>query len=118
MLKVFVITVLPLLLMLYAIIDCAVDDAIERTGLHKVIWILIIILIPYVGPLAWTIVAHLVKPRRPRPTSNQRPPHPLAPDDNPQFLRHLAEEQALRKRREEREKNHRDESGGHNPDKA
>jgi hypothetical protein len=100
--------VLPLALMLYAIVDCALDNAIERTGLHKVLWIMIIILVPVVGPLAWIAVAKIARPvpayRPPRPSPGHWNGQPLAPDDNPDFLRHLAEEEALRRKREKRKK--------------
>ncbi|MDR0592456.1 MAG: PLD nuclease N-terminal domain-containing protein [Bifidobacteriaceae bacterium] len=114
MARVLLLYVLPLVLMIYAIVDCAVDDNIERTSVPKALWIVIIILFPYFGPLAWLAVSKIAKPRLRAaaggppgalPRRTPRRPGPVAPDDNPDFLRHLAEEQARREReRRRREK--------------
>jgi hypothetical protein len=108
--------VLPLALMIYAIVDCAVDDDVERTSVPKVLWMLLIILIPIFGPLAWLAVSKLAKPRARQAYGPSGPPGPLprryprrsgpvAPDDNPDYLRRLADEQFRRERdRRRREK--------------
>ncbi|MDR1635012.1 MAG: PLD nuclease N-terminal domain-containing protein [Bifidobacteriaceae bacterium] len=113
---------LPLLLMVYAIADCAGDDDVERFSMPKVMWILLIILIPYFGPLAWLAASKIAKPRR-RPAAPpgmlpRRSPRrngPMAPDDNLDYLRRLAEEQARRERR--RKDKPGDESAGTEPTK-
>jgi hypothetical protein len=109
MIKVTLLYLLPLALTVYAVVDCAIDDDVERTGIPKLFWIILIVVVPYVGPLSWLIVAKLAKPgtRRRRPSGWGSRPAPVAPDDNPRFLREWAEEQA-RKERERR----RSEGGG------
>ncbi|MDR2348050.1 MAG: PLDc N-terminal domain-containing protein [Bifidobacteriaceae bacterium] len=115
MAKIVLLYILPLALMVYAVIDCAADDDVERFAVPKVLWILLIILLPYFGPLGWLAASKIAKPRNRPPGGGIRPrrPGPLAPDDNPQFLRQLAEEQARRER--ERRRRERREGGGDAP---
>jgi hypothetical protein len=123
--KILLFYVIPLALMIYAIIDCAADDDADRVGLRKPIWIVLIILLPVFGSLAWLAASKIAKPRtRPRtaagppgalPRRTPRRPGPLAPDDNPDFLRHLADEQA-RRERERRRRDSKDNGGEPTPD--
>ena len=55
------------------------------------LWVFIILLFTLVGPIAWYLAG------RPHPTTGGRPGpgrrqrrRPLAPDDDPEFLNHLA----------------------------
>jgi len=104
--------VLPIALMIYVLVDCAQDDEVERTQIPKGLWMVLVIVLPYVGPIAWLVVSKIARPRgggrtgggdgtgAPWPGRPQRRPGPSAPDDDSDFLRQLAEEQA-RKRREQ-----------------
>jgi hypothetical protein len=87
---------LPVLIELGLLVYCLID-AIQTPGedtrnLPKGLWILIIVLLPIVGGIAW-----LVAGRPLRPTGPARTPgfpeyervRPLAPDDDPQFLASL-----------------------------
>jgi hypothetical protein len=105
MIKVLLLWVLPLALTVYAVVDCAIDDEVERTSIPKLFWIILIVLVPYVGPLSWLILAKFAKPKsRPaRPSGWGARPAPVAPDDNPRFLREWAEEQARKERERRRE---------------
>jgi hypothetical protein len=95
--------------MVYAVIDCAADDDVERTSVPKALWIVMIILLPVVGSLAWLAVTKIAKPKvrhasgPPRTLPQRTPRRPVAPDDNPEFLRRLAEEQARRERERRRQ---------------
>ncbi|MDR2253821.1 MAG: PLD nuclease N-terminal domain-containing protein [Bifidobacteriaceae bacterium] len=106
--------VVPLALMVFAIVDCATDDDVERTSVPKVLWMMAIVLLPYFGALAWLAVSKIAKPRGRGSGGTAgwpvRRPGPLAPDDNPAYLRRLAEEQA----RKDRERRRRDAEGGGN----
>ncbi|MDR2252967.1 MAG: PLDc N-terminal domain-containing protein [Bifidobacteriaceae bacterium] len=107
MLRILLLYVLPIALALYALIDCVADDDVERTSVPKVVWVLVILLLGYVGPLAWLAVSKIARPHPGRAGPRRR--GPLAPDDNPAFLRQLAEEQARRER--ERRRRERDQGG-------
>jgi hypothetical protein len=95
--------VLPLALMIYALIDCAQDDDVERTSVPKALWIILVIILPYFGPIAWFAVSKIARPPLYRMTpffGRPRPPLPgylrrsghVAPDDDPDFLRKLDEQ--------------------------
>jgi Phospholipase_D-nuclease N-terminal len=114
---------LPLLLILaftlYALIDCLARDEDEIRALPKVIWVLIILLFMPLGPVAWFIAGRprgsAARPAR-RPddapedvvggyslgtgSPTGRGGRPLAPDDDPEFLRRLDEQQRRRHRDE------------------
>jgi hypothetical protein len=64
----------------------------------RFLWVLVILLIPLVGPIAYFLAG------RPRPAPREggpvrRPPaRPMSPDDDPDFLRSMDTEQARRDR--------------------
>jgi hypothetical protein len=111
--KVVLLYVLPLVLMVYTLIDCGQDEDVERTGLPTPLWIILIILVAYLGPIAWLVISKIAKPKDrpayPRPAPPPflgrpaRRPGPAAPDDDLDFLRRL-DEQARRTRRQNQAK--------------
>ncbi|MDR1798338.1 MAG: PLDc N-terminal domain-containing protein [Bifidobacteriaceae bacterium] len=121
MVKIALLYILPAAFLIYALVDCVQDDEVERTGVPKPLWILLIILIfPYLGPLAWLVVSKIAKPKSGGqgrrgagggPFGNRGQARPMAPDDDPEFLRKLAEDQWLRERRKQREAEQKDDGG-------
>jgi hypothetical protein len=89
-----------LALLVYCLIDCIQADSALVRNLPKPFWVVIIVLVPLVGGIAWLVAgrpepspAGPVRPMRPtgggaRPAPN-RPPAPLGPDDDPDFLRQM-----------------------------
>ncbi|HET7304986.1 MAG TPA: PLD nuclease N-terminal domain-containing protein [Segeticoccus sp.] len=79
-----------LALTIYALVDCIQTEEGDHQHLSKMLWILIILFFPPVGPIAWLIAG---RPNRPRPRSGPPPDHwgrtPKGPDDDPDFLRGL-----------------------------
>ena len=71
----------------------------EARALPKWLWLIIVLILPIVGGVLWLILG------RPRyPGSRWRRRAPLAPDDDPRFLRKLDEEawrERMRRRRGE-----------------
>jgi hypothetical protein len=99
-----VIRILPLVaiigLMLYTFFDVLATDRRRFTSLSKGTWLLVALL-PVIGAMLWIVVG---KPRRPRRSGDSvislhRRDRPIAPDDDPEFLRRL-DEQAWRAKRE------------------
>ncbi|WP_328359212.1 PLD nuclease N-terminal domain-containing protein [Streptomyces sp. NBC_00445] len=92
---------LPLLLVLalwiYAFIDCLNTPEDEVKGLPKLAWVFIILLFGQVlvGPVAWFVAGKVRK----TPASGITPFSPgrrtkfVAPDDNPEFLKSLKDEE-------------------------
>ncbi|WP_233552572.1 PLD nuclease N-terminal domain-containing protein [Jiangella rhizosphaerae] len=82
-------------LLVYALIDCLQTDSARFRSLNRVAWAAIIVLVPLVGPILWLAIGKL----RDRPQRPAAPPRrPLAPDDDPEFLRHLRETDAKHER--------------------
>jgi hypothetical protein len=72
---------------IFCIIDCIQSEDREIRNLPKIVWLLLILVAPIVGPIAW-FVAGRPQPDRPvlgtpRPAVPRRP---SAPDDDPTFL--------------------------------
>ncbi|WP_296666210.1 PLD nuclease N-terminal domain-containing protein [Demequina sp.] len=89
--------VLPFLIYLGLVIY-ALSDALQRPekepyGLPKWAWAGVIVLLPYLGAVAWILVSR-TRPEQPP----QGRAHPIAPDDDPEYLSWLREQ--ARRRRE------------------
>jgi len=78
----------PLAMTIYAVIDAIQTEDTSVQHLPKIIWILLILLFPWVGAIAWYFAG-----RQRGPQSGGRGPHypsaPRGPDDDPEFLRNL-----------------------------
>ncbi|MYV44928.1 PLD nuclease N-terminal domain-containing protein [Streptomyces sp. SID2888] len=87
-----------LALLIYAFIDCLNTPEEQVRGLPKVVWLIIILLFGevLVGPILWLLVGKV----RQTPANGSTPSewhrnHTttwVAPDDNPEFLKSLKEE--------------------------
>jgi Phospholipase_D-nuclease N-terminal len=104
-----------LALMVIALIDCLSTDEYAVRNLPKVVWVLLILLFSPVGPIVWFVAgrpqaqpvgrAGAWKPGKGFPEYER--PRPLAPDDDPEFLRKW--EADLRRREEELRRKEREE---------
>ncbi|WP_328789291.1 MULTISPECIES: PLD nuclease N-terminal domain-containing protein [unclassified Streptomyces] len=85
---------LPFLLILaltiYAFIDCLNTAEPEVKHLPKVVWVIIILLFSIVGPVVWLFAG---KDRGAAGGGRARRAQWVAPDDNPEFLKSLRDEQ-------------------------
>jgi hypothetical protein len=92
---------IPIVLAIFAIVDCLQTPDEEVRGLPRIAWLVIILFVPYFGPAAWLIAGRaasgtggprLAWPTGPR-TSQPDPQRPtrrvVAPDDDPEFLSQL-----------------------------
>lgn len=83
----------------YCIFDVISTDEALMRNMPKVLWLIVVIILPTVGSVAWLLLG---RPEgaglRPGDTSTYTPPklrprsRPLAPDDDPAFLAGLDEE--------------------------
>jgi Phospholipase_D-nuclease N-terminal len=81
---------LPLVVAVVLAIYCLVQLAQSRADLVRTLprwlWALLIAGIPVLGPVAWLVLG---RPRGPRASPPPGQARPLAPDDDPDFLRRL-----------------------------
>lgn len=80
---------LPLILLValtvFAIVEAVMTPKQQLSG--KGWWVVAIVLLPLVGPLAWLAVGR--RARRASGGGSSGPVPPIAPDDDPDFLRGL-----------------------------
>lgn len=88
-------TPIALLVIVYALIQCAMAPRRSVRSLPKAVWILAIIILPLVGALLWFWLG------MPRRGDAERPGRGRGPDDDPDFLRRL-EAQRRREGRDRR----------------
>ncbi|WP_327678099.1 PLD nuclease N-terminal domain-containing protein [Kitasatospora sp. NBC_00458] len=94
--------VLPLALWVWAFIDCLTTPEDEVKHLPKVVWVIIVLLFPLVGSIAWLVAGkqrggpHAAAGAGRRAAGEGHPGYdrprggrPLAPDDDPEFLASL-----------------------------
>jgi hypothetical protein len=91
---------IPLVLAIFAIVDCLQTPEEQVRGLPRIAW-LVIILVPIFGPAAWLIagrepsgtdrprVAWPTGPRTNQPAPQRPTRRVVAPDDDPEFLSQL-----------------------------
>lgn len=91
--------------MVYAFVDCVRADARDLRLLPRPVWLLVI-LVPLVGALTYLLAG------RPLHVTDEPAMRPLAPDDDPEFLRRLDIERRRRKADEERRRRQRERREG------
>jgi len=90
---------IELALLIYCLVDCIQTDESRVRNLPKVGWILLIIILPIVGGVAWLVAG---RPKGPVPggsafgpaagrsgSARSGRPAPVAPEDDPAFMRGL-----------------------------
>jgi hypothetical protein len=84
---------ISLALSVYALFSCIQTRNKDVPYLPKLVWILLIVFVPFVGPIVWLLMARgqgTPLGRAPAATRSNRPAgRPLAPDDDPDFLASL-----------------------------
>ena len=84
---------ISLFLTVYALFSCIQTRDEDVPYLPKLVWILLIVFVPFAGPIVWLLVSRYyareqqVTPTR--PPAKRPPSRPLAPDDDPDFLASL-----------------------------
>lgn len=95
---------IDLALVVIALIDCLSTEEFQIRALPRIAWVFIILLFSPVGPIAWFVAGRPARavrlsngttwqpgngfPEKDRPRRSA----PLAPDDDPEFLKKLGEE--------------------------
>ena len=86
---------LDIVLTIAALIVCSTTEDEDFAVFPKLIWMLVIVFLPLLGPILWFVYG--TQPRlRSRPAPGRvtpSAPRQLAPDDDPAFLRAIADRQ-------------------------
>ncbi|MGK5678885.1 PLD nuclease N-terminal domain-containing protein [Actinoplanes sp. URMC 104] len=85
-----------LILFLLALISCLSADRVRNAP--RPVWILVILLVPLVGPLSYFLWGRPVPAPVEGGVVRRRRPAPVSPDDDPDFLRSVDTEQSRRDR--------------------
>ncbi|BCJ42578.1 hypothetical protein GCM10010168_06800 [Actinoplanes ianthinogenes] len=80
-----------LVLLILALIACLSADRVR--GMPRLLWVLVVVLIPLAGPIAYFLWGRPASPAARRPATR-----PSSPDDDPDFLRSMDTEQSRRER--------------------
>lgn len=97
MVRLFVLlAAVQLVLLVLALISSL--SAVRVRNLPRVLWVLVILLVPLIGPAAYFLWGRPVEPPREHGPAPRTRPRPAAPDDDPDFLRSVDTEQSRRDR--------------------
>lgn len=89
--------IIEIALLVYCLIDCIQTDSVLARNLPKSLWVVLIVFVPIVGPVAWLVAGRPVNDPRARrvpwPSTRtaglpeyERPRPARGPDDDPAFL--------------------------------
>ena len=106
----FLLYAVPLVVTLYALIDAILIPGALAWSLPKWLWLVLIVVVPFFGAVAWLIAGRPTREQVPtggvgplgRVAARRSAPTGSAPDDDPAFLRRLADEEWSRKMRDRR----------------
>ena len=97
MVRVFVfLAAVQLVLLILALISSLSADRVR--SLPRALWIVLILLVPLLGPAAYFLFGRPVPPPHEGGPVRRTPPRPSSPDDDPEFLRSMDTEQSRRDR--------------------
>ena len=97
MVRLFVfLAAVQLVLLVLALISALSVDRVRT--LPRALWVLVILLIPLLGPVAYFVFGRPVPPPREGGPVRRTAPRPSSPDDDPEFLRSMDVEQSRRDR--------------------
>jgi hypothetical protein len=81
---------ISLVLSVYALFSCIQTRDEDVPYLPKLVWIILIVFVPFVGPITWLLMSRSQGVRREQPVQRAKPTgRPVAPDDDPDFLASL-----------------------------
>ena len=77
-------------LSIYALFSCIQTRDKDVPYLPKLVWIVLIVFVPFVGPITWVLMSRSQRIRNEQPVPRAEPSaRPVAPDDDPDFLASL-----------------------------
>jgi predicted membrane metal-binding protein len=106
----FLIYAVLLVVTLYALIDAILVPGALARSLPKWLWLVLIVVVPFFGAVAWLAAGRPTHEQVPagdvgplgRVAARRSTPQESAPDDDPAFLRKLADDEWSRRMRDRR----------------
>lgn len=89
MLKALVVVV-PIVLAIYCLVQVVQSRADQVRRLPRWAWVVLVVLFPLLGSVAWLALGRPQHTQRPAPRPGRQ--RPVAPDDDPDFLRGIHED--------------------------
>jgi hypothetical protein len=83
---------IPVVLAVWALVDLWQTPRSLVRAMAKPFWFIAVLFLPVLGPLTWLLVGAQRRRRFPGGGAQGPAPRPVAPDDDPDFLRKLDEE--------------------------
>ena len=81
---------ISLVLSVYALFSCIQTPDEDVPHLPKLVWIVLIVFVPFVGPIVWLLMSRTQSGRADSAVRPAKPStRPVAPDDDPDFLKSL-----------------------------
>jgi hypothetical protein len=83
---------ISLVLTVYALFSCIQTPDEDVPHLPKLLWIVLIVFVPFAGPIVWLLMSRAHANRQEgvvRREPSKPPARPAAPDDDPDFLKSL-----------------------------
>ena len=84
--------------LIYTVVDIALIDRSRVKGLPKILWVLIVLVLPIIGAVLWFFLGRERLSGRGNGRGGSVRRGPRAPDDDPDFLRKLSRERAQEER--------------------
>ena len=94
----YVPALLSLALTVYCVIDAFQTDQADMRNLPKVAWLMLVLLLPVIGPVSWLLFGRPTRNSVPSQSQRQRwddqqrnrdQGRPRGPDDDPDFLKDI-----------------------------
>ena len=82
----FLPVVVEIALLVYSLFDCVQAEESEIRNLPRFAWLLLIVIVPVIGPIVWLVAGRPPRPAPWRASASSGDQRTLAPDDDPGFL--------------------------------
>jgi hypothetical protein len=90
---------IPVVLAVWALVDLWQTPRSLVRAMAKPFWFIAVVFLPVVGPLVWLVAGARRRKHFPGGGAGGPAPRPIAPDDDPDFLRKLDDERRRKKDR-------------------
>lgn len=84
----FLLVAFVVVIIVYSLVECLQADPTRVRLMPRLVWGIVILLVPAVGAVGWLLFGRPLTPESPGGSAGRRA-KPVSPDDDPDFLRSL-----------------------------